>query len=208
MFHQAVAPAGEARTQLSQDFLKEFSTLLKAPEAEQNWDVKFTDEQINSYLDEGFIKEGLATRVLPDGISRPHVVFGTDNPSGLPLRRRRLEHGHLHRPEVWLAKAEPNAVALELEGMRAGALPISGHWLLEEFPQSGTRQNGLDLTWYRTNGHPVALLRFQADQPHPTPVVAGRATPAGIAHHPRPVAGRRPVRTRRFISPRLNPTAN
>ena len=30
------------------------------------------------------------------------------------------------------------------------------------------RQNGIDVTWYRHEGYPVALLRFQADQQRPT----------------------------------------
>ena len=174
VFHQAVVPAGEARTQLSQDFLKEFSTLLSAPEAERDWYVKFSDEQINSYLDEGFIKEGLATRVLPEGVSHPHVVFG---PEKVHLAFR-YGAGAWNTAisvdlRVWLAKGEPNAVALELEGIRAGALPISSQWLLEEFRKVGQDKNSLDLTWYRTNGHPVALLRFQADQPHPTLLLQG-----------------------------------
>ncbi len=174
VFHQAVVPAGEARTQLSQDFLKEFSTLLNAPDAERDWYVKFSDEQINSYLDEGFVKEGLASRVLPEGVSCPHVVFG---PEKVHVAFRYGAGGWNTAISidlrVWLAKGEPNAVALELEGIRAGALPISSQWLLEEFRKAGKDKNGLDLTWYRTNGHPVALLRFQADQPRPTMLLQG-----------------------------------
>ena len=174
LYKQAVAPAGEARTQLSQDFLKEFSTLLSAPEAERDWYVKFSDEQINSYLEEGFIKEGLASRILPPGVSHPHIVFG---PQEVHLAFR-YGAGAWNTVisvdlRVWLAKAEPNAVALELEGIHAGALPISGKWLLEDFAKSVRDKNGMDLTWYRTNGHPVALLRFQADQPHPSLLLQG-----------------------------------
>lgn len=173
IFHQAVVPPGAARTQLSQDFLKEFSTLMSAPEAERDWYVKFSDEQINSYLDEGFIKEGLASRILPEGVNHPHIVFG---PERVHVAFRYGGAWNLAISldlRIWLAKGEPNAVALELEGIRAGALPISSQWFLEEFRKVGRDKNGLDLTWYRTNGHPVALLRFQADQPHPTLLLQG-----------------------------------
>jgi hypothetical protein len=174
VYSQAVAPTAEARSQLSQDFLKEFSTLLSAPEAERDWYVEFSDKQINSYLDEGFIKEGLATRILPDGVSHPHVVFGPETVH-LAFRYGVGAWNTVISVDlrVWLAKGEPNAVALELEGIRAGALPISSQWLLEEFRKVGRDKNGLDLTWYRTNGHPVALLRFQADQPHPSLLLQG-----------------------------------
>ncbi|HBI41987.1 MAG TPA: hypothetical protein DDY78_03895 [Planctomycetales bacterium] len=174
VYSQAVVPAGEERSQLSQEFLKEFSTLLSAPEAERDWYVMFRDEQINSYLDEGFINEGLASRVLPEGISHPHVVFGQEK---VHLAFRYGVGGWNTvisiDLRVWLAKGEPNAVALELEGFRAGALPISGQWLMEKFVKAGRDKSGMDVTWYRTNGHPVALLRFQADQPHPSMLLQG-----------------------------------
>jgi hypothetical protein len=174
VYSQAVVPAGEARSQLSQDFLKEFTTLLSAPEAERDWYVTFSDEQINSYLEEGFIKEGLASHILPEGVSHPHIVFG---PEKVHLAFR-YGVGAWNTVisldlRVWLAKGEPNAVALELEGIRAGALPISGQWLLQDFVKAARDRNGMDVTWYRTNGHPVALLRFQADQPHPSMLLQG-----------------------------------
>jgi hypothetical protein len=56
---------------------------------------------------------------------------------------------------------------LELEGFHAGALPISAQSLLERVAEAG-RQYGIDVAWYRTNGHPVALLRFGTDQPRTT----------------------------------------
>ena len=170
-YTQAVAATPEARTQKSQDFLAEFSNLYgNVSEADRDWGNQFTDEQVNSYLDEGFIQQGLASRVLPDGVRRPHVVFDQDKVHVV----FRYGTGGWNTTvsidlRVWLARDEANAVALELEGVWAGALPISGQWLMEEFAKAGRNSgNGLDVTWYRLNGHPVALVRFQADQPHPT----------------------------------------
>ena len=62
-----------------------------------------------------------------------------------------------------------------------GALPISGHWLLEEFAKVG-RDNGnsVDVTWYRHEGHPAALVRFQGDQPHPTLLLQGVQLQPGL----------------------------
>jgi isocitrate/isopropylmalate dehydrogenase len=58
-------------------------------------------------------------------------------------------------------------VALELQSLHAGALPVAAHSLLERISEAA-RQNNVDVTWYRHEGHPVALLRFQADQDRPT----------------------------------------
>ena len=106
---------------------------------------------------------------MPAGVSRPHIVF---EPGKAELAFR---YGSGWNSvitidlRIWLASAEPNAVALELDGLRAGALPISGQWLQEEFAKAGRESGGgMDVSWYRRDGHPVALLRFQPDQAHPT----------------------------------------
>jgi hypothetical protein len=46
-------------------------------------------------------------------------------------------------------------------------MPISTQSLLERVGDVG-RQSNVDVAWYRTNGHPVALLRFGTDQPRTT----------------------------------------
>ncbi len=163
VYSRAKAPQGEARRQESEKFLDEFSRLYNnAAGADRDWYVQFSDEQINSYLEEGFIKQGLAPRVMPDGVSRPHIVF---EPGKAHVAFR---YGGAWNTiitidlRVWLAKQEPNAVALELEGLHAGALPISGQWLQEDLAKAGRESGGgMDVSWYRLNGHPVALLRFQ-----------------------------------------------
>ncbi len=129
VYSLAAAPTGEARLHESEKFLDEFSHLYNnAVGADRDWYVQFSDEQINSYLEEGFIKQGLASRVLPDGVSRPHIVF---EPGKAELAFR---YGGAWNTivtidlRIWLAREEPNAVALELEGLRAGSCrsPASG----------------------------------------------------------------------------------
>jgi len=212
VYGKAVPPTPEVRARCSKDFLKEFFGLLHSAESgDQNWGVQFTDEEVNGYLDEGFIKEGLAQRLLPDGISRPHVVFDKDH-----IRLAfRYGSGAWNTVisidlKVWLAKAEPNAVALELEGLRAGALPISGHWLLEEFTKVG-RDNGgsVDVSWFRHDGHPVALVRFQSDQPHPTLLLQAVQLQQGLLTIRGASPDAAPVRTLLHLpAGALNPTAN
>src|SRR5207245_9637361 len=69
---------------------------------------------------------------------------------------------------VWLAnKREPNVIALELQSLHAGSVPIAAQSLLEQISETA-RQNGIEVIWYPYNGNPVALLKFQANQPHPT----------------------------------------
>ncbi len=172
LYARATAPSPEVRRLRSEEFLTEFSYLWNGPDAtDQNWGVHFTDEQINSYLDEGLAKQPFR---LPDHVSRPHIVF---EPGKAQLAFR-YDGGAWSSIitidlRVWLAREEPNAVALEVEGLRAGALPISGQWLQQQFANIGKdtkrdTKGAMEVSWYRINGHPVALLRFQSDQEHPT----------------------------------------
>jgi hypothetical protein len=165
---QATVPPGPERTDQSKKFCAEFSNLISGIGSDHEWGVKFTEKQINSYFDEHFVQQGLDVRLLPEGISQPRLVIETDKirlafryGSGLWSTVISIDM------RVWLARNEPNVVALKLEGFHAGALPISAQSLLERISEVG-RQNGIDVNWYRHEGHPVALLRFQADQAQPT----------------------------------------
>jgi hypothetical protein len=161
-------PEPEARQERSQEFMHRFFQLINAINADHEWDEQFSDEQINSYLDDEFIRSGLDRRLLPEGISRPRVVFGTDS-IRLAFRYGSGSWSTVISIDlkVWVPKCEPNVVALELVGFHAGALPISTQSLLERLAEVG-RQSSVDVAWYRTNGHPVALLRFGTDQPRTT----------------------------------------
>jgi hypothetical protein len=165
---QATVPPGPGRTDLSKKFCAKFSDLISGIGSDRDWYAQFTDEQINSYFDEHFVQQGLDVRLLPEGISQPRLVIEPDK------IRLAFRYGSGFWStvisvdlRVWLARNEPNVVALKLEGFHAGALPISAQSLLERISEVG-RQNGIDVNWYRHEGHPVALLRFQADQAQPT----------------------------------------
>ena len=58
-------------------------------------------------------------------------------------------------------------MALEIEGLRAGSLPIGAQSLLESVAEAA-RPHDIEVTWYRHKGNPVALLRFQASKATPT----------------------------------------
>jgi hypothetical protein len=167
-YSQAALPAGPERVEYSQQFYSEFTQLLSDIGGERKWQATFTEQQINGYLNEGFVQSGLSDRVLPEGISDPRVVLEQDRlrlafryGSGLWSTVISIDMA------LWVCENEPNVLALKLTGFHAGALPISAQSLLERISEAG-RNNGIDVTWYRHDGHPVALLRFQADQARPT----------------------------------------
>lgn len=167
-YRSAMTTPGERRTKLSQEFLSEFSEFWSALSGDREWYARFSDEQINSYLEEAFRQCGLAEKLLPDRICEPRVIFEQDR-MRLAFRYR----GRLINPvvsvslRIWLPNNETNVLALQLEGINAGLVPFTAQWLLEHISETA-RQNGIEVQWYRHQGHPVALLRFQADQARPT----------------------------------------
>jgi hypothetical protein len=135
---------------------------------EPNWSQSFTDEQINSFLSEGFIKQGLAEKLLPEGISEPRVTFEQDR-MRLSFRYRSKVLSTVVSVDLrtWVTSSETNVLAVCIEGLHAGAVPFKAQWLLERLSEAA-RQHDIDISWYRHDGHPVAILRFQANQARPT----------------------------------------
>jgi hypothetical protein len=170
VYLRAAVPPGEDRHRLSQKCWRELMQLYNSvtDHDEQEWGHCFTDGEINSYLAEHFVQSRLDKQLLPDGISQPRIVIEPEKirvafryGSGLWSTVVSID------VRLWLVKGEPNVVALKLVGFHAGALPISAQSLLESISKT-CQDNGIAVDWYRDEGFPVALLRFQAEQPHPT----------------------------------------
>jgi hypothetical protein len=167
-YSRAAIPPGPQRSKCSGEFVGEFARLFVGISDKRQWDARFTEEQLNSYFQEDFLKEHPDDQPLPHGISQPRIAIEPD----------RIRVGFRYGTglwsvvvsidlRVWLVAKEPNVVALEFQGMHAGALPISSQSLLES-ASSTARRHDIDPTWYRYNGHPVLLLRFQAGRSRPT----------------------------------------
>jgi hypothetical protein len=169
-FYPRVAlPPGQERQQHSMEFQAKCASLFNGMKDDRVWQEKFTQAQINSYLEEDFIRSGFSEQFLPQGISDPRVSITPE--------KIRLAFRYGTDPwcstvvsidfRVWLCPREANVVALELQGLHAGSLPITAQSLLERISEVARRQD-IEVTWYRLNGNPVALLHFQATQPRPT----------------------------------------
>src|SRR5262245_9381388 len=166
IYRSAAVPPGPTRLQRSHEFVEEFSQLISSavtPVNERVLDIQLTDEQINSYFAEGFKQSRLDEQLLPENIREPRVVLEPGKlclafryGSGLWSSVVTIEFG------VWLTE-EPNVVALRLIALRAGSLPINAQYVLDNLTQLAEKNN-IQVSWYRFDGDPVALLRFQGEQ--------------------------------------------
>jgi hypothetical protein len=157
--------AGPQRRTLSESFQNEFFRLLSALQSDDLWAAQFTTEQINAYLMEGFLTSRADEKLLPDDVSAPRVAVDADRLRlGFRYGSGRWSTIITIDMRLWVAQGQVNTVGLELLGLEAGALPISAQSLLEHVSEAA-RRNNIDVSWYRHDGHPVALLRFGTDQP-------------------------------------------
>jgi hypothetical protein len=168
-YRRGAIPAGKERQVWSNQFLDEFFHLYNALQQDElTWRAEFTTDQINAYLQEGFISSGVDEKMLPDKVEAPRVALDDDRLRlGFRYGFGRWNAIITIDLRLWVAKGEPNTVGLELLGLHAGSLPISAQSLLEHVSEAA-RRSGVDVSWYRHDGHPVALLRFGADQPRTT----------------------------------------
>ncbi|MCI0457364.1 MAG: hypothetical protein L0Z62_10380 [Gemmataceae bacterium] len=199
-YERARPPAGQQRQRQSKAFYTEVGRLLGQIDSRLPvWGATFTEAQLNSYFEEDFLTHHLAEKLLPESVKAPRVVIEQD--------KIRLAFRYGTPPwstvisldlRIWLAPKERNVVVLELQSLHAGSLPISAQSLLEQLSEM-IRKRNIDVTWYRHNGNPAAVLRFQNDQARPSfllrklelrngtlTVVGSSIKPANPHHTPAP----------------------
>jgi hypothetical protein len=161
-------PEGLERRKLSGDFSNGVQRLMDdiGSRADDRWKEEFTADQMNSYFEEDFIR--VKPFKLPEGVRSPRVSI---KPGRLRLAFRYGQDLWTSVVTVdlniWLVANEANVVAVEVLDIRAGALPVSTQSMLEQVSENARRWNA-DVNWYRHEGHPVAVVRFQPDQPNPS----------------------------------------
>jgi hypothetical protein len=69
--------------------------------------------------------------------------------------------------KAWLAQRDPNTIIIEMVALQAGAMPFGIKAFHEEIAEQLRSQN-IKVLWYRKDGHPTVVLKFQADRREPS----------------------------------------
>jgi hypothetical protein len=204
-YAQAEMPADSDRVRLSQAAYARWLHVVSALQTrEPTWEETFTADELNAYFQQDYYLHG-GDDNLPDGFSAPRVKI-EDGKMRIGVRYGTGPTRTVLSLEVklWLVENEINVLAMEIVSLQAGSLPLSTGTLLDYISEAARREN-IDITWYRHEGHPVAVMRFQADLTRPTfqfdrielkdgkLMIAGRSTdPVPAAPAPRAVAKTQP----------------
>jgi len=165
----AGVPPGPERAQLSRDFLEAFSDLKGQIDNEPKWGGKFTALQLNAYFEEGLFEQKLDADLLRGQISAPRVAFEQDRVHlGFRYGKGLWSTIISVALRVWVPQEDSSAIVIELDSIQAGALPVAAQSVLEEVSRL-LRERDIEINWYRHDGHPCAVLRFQTD-PQRSPI--------------------------------------
>jgi hypothetical protein len=155
-YRQVDSFSDEDRTAESRLFVQQSSAVFNQIENEPSWSGEFRESQVNAWLAGDF--ERKHGDLLPRGVSEPRVSFE----NGCVALAFQFQRGPVTMVisasgRMWLP--ESNYIAFELEGVRAGAMPIPAAYVIQTV-SSAAESAGLDLEWKQHDGNPVALLRF------------------------------------------------
>lgn len=170
-YAKAGVAEGEERRRLSGEFQSAVFQMMPGSTTESGWQETFTAEQINSYFAEDFLRA--KPFELPAGVHSPRVRIATDSLE-LSFRYGKGFWSSVVsiNMKIWLVAAEPNTIAVEILRTRAGTLPLSLRSFIERYLRSNRDWN-VDVTWYRHQGRPVALVRLNGD-PQRAPLLLQR----------------------------------
>jgi hypothetical protein len=126
---------------------------------EPRWEAVFTDEQVNSWLEEDLVTH--FADQIPDGVHEPRVVFEIDR---VHLGFQ-LDQGPVRAIVSVMAKVRvtsPNELEMTIESIRAGMVPIPSEQLLERITDQA-RSRGLDVRWDRDGDARIAYVKYTPD---------------------------------------------
>ncbi len=126
---------------------------------ERDWQAVFTDQEVNAWLAEDLITH--FADQIPAEIHEPRISFEHDRVTFA----FGLDRGPI-RSVIWVVARvsvpEDNVLALTLEKVRAGMIPIPVGRIIGPLTK-GARDRGLDVRWVADQGPPVALIRYRPD---------------------------------------------
>jgi len=157
-FYRAALAEDRSHDQIDSDeFLSHVSALTRSLHHHGKWRAAFTADQINGWL--SFDLPHNHSQLLPAGFRDPRVTL-TDQGAIIACTVGTGRWQTVLSLECDLYLADSQTVALRLDRLRAGKLPIPLAKVLGALTETAA-QAGWRLDWRQASGDPVALIRLQ-----------------------------------------------
>ncbi|HZN33495.1 MAG TPA: hypothetical protein VFB80_06730 [Pirellulaceae bacterium] len=159
-YERALAVQPEAQKAAGQKFEQEALSLHNQVRQPGRWEARFTQDEINGWLAADLPVK--FPQALPKGASDPRMALS----AGQVQLAVRYERGATKTVvslsgQVQLTQ-EPNELAVRIDGVRAGALPLPLAEFRDEIAERAAKA-GVPIRWTEAEGVPVALVRLPLD---------------------------------------------
>jgi hypothetical protein len=166
-YRQAISVEPQEQAAASQKMIEQTANLASHAQQPGAWEALFTVEQINGWLAVDLVKNH--ANALPPEVSDPRISI---TPEQVSLGCRWTGDGFstIFSMHAELYLAEPNVIALRVQGAHAGALPLPLADILDGITQAAEELN-LRIRWLMAERDPIALITIPQPEGDEHPAV-------------------------------------
>ena len=160
-FYEKAMKVGRQDLEVANDkMLREVAGLVSDVKREGRWQVVFTAEQINGWLAVELARK--RPDLLPSGLSDPRVSI-TKNGMTIAAKYHSAVVDTVVSLGVDVYRSESGGIALRVQRVRAGRLPLPLGRILDEVSRATNRLEW-EVRWGQEDGDPVALISLPRPQ--------------------------------------------
>jgi hypothetical protein len=156
-YERALAVAPEVQKEAGQKLEQQALSLHNQVRHAGRWEARFSQDEINGWLAADLPVK--FPKALPSGVADPRLAID-ETKVQLAVR---YERGNTRAVVVLCGQVqlteEPNELAVRIESVKAGALPLPLNQFREEIAERAAKA-GVPIRWSEEAGAPVALVRL------------------------------------------------
>jgi hypothetical protein len=161
-YQEALQAPPQRADQAGDEFEQEVVALHNELRDSDTWELALTDQQVNGWLATDLPEK--FPGLLPEEAEEPRVAFRDE----AIFVACRIDSGKLRavlslKLQPYLTD-QPNEIAVRVDQVRAGALPIPLSQVLEQVSVAAIN-SGIPLRWAQEGSDPVALVSLPMDHP-------------------------------------------
>jgi hypothetical protein len=165
-----------AQKQQAKQFVQRTLRLVDDIRHANHWSEHFSQEQVNSWLAEELHHK--YADLVPRGVNDPRVQFVPDTVQ-IGFRYQRGDWQGIVSLNVKPCVPQDNQLALEIQSVRAGLLPIPLDSVIEKVLK-GFRKRGWSVKWKQANGNDVLLIDIDRSAAEPPRLQSVQVTQHGL----------------------------
>jgi hypothetical protein len=158
----------EVRKEAAKQLVQETTNLINDMKHSDEWSATFKQEQVNCWFLEE-LRQSKYRDVIPEGVSDPRLVIHEGYlQMGFRFQRKGWNGIVSLQLKPWIEGE--NQLAVEIESIRAGIVPIPLEEMLHQLAQELV-DAGWEVKWTHANGNDVAIINLNKNRDPKSPVL-------------------------------------